>query len=252
MTGLFVASWIYSLGPIRMWSSSGWPGPPIAASLVSPAFINAFQRISLDESASKSRLTKTISASAAPFLSAIERTGMGSGISHPAEIKADHKVPVNRNVSGLPSWYSIIAFPRGAFFNSDTMMPTGTPRGSCLFFTSSNCISAFAARSCCMASPLLNSRNCSACFSFMRSPRMSAAEPETTVRAMNIIVPQSAIAFHVSTGIENPLRRVVEKTRLLVGGLAFCWAVIAAILGCQRIKQLYQRYCNTKIPLDKP
>jgi hypothetical protein len=55
---------------------------------------------------------------------------------------------------------------------------------------------------------------------------------------MNIIVPQSAIDFHISIGIENPLRKVVEKTRILVGGLAFIWAVIAAVLGYKRVKQL--------------
>jgi len=54
---------------------------------------------------------------------------------------------------------------------------------------------------------------------------------------MKNIVAQSAIAFHVSIDIGKISRNIVEKTRMLVGGLAFIWGIIAAFWGYKNIKQ---------------
>lgn len=70
--------------------------------------------------------------------------------------------------------------------------------------------SASAARVSCFLSsvlasvrPLSNCCNRACWLSFIRLPSISAAEPDTTVRAMRTMVDQSATAFQVSNGIEE-------------------------------------------------
>lgn len=249
VTGLALGGlvFVYSLGPIKIRtvssgrSSSGTPPGWY------PHSCNAFQSAPIDVWGSliPSRLflfpVRIMSAKAVDLEFMIEGTGVGVGTFHPAVIKNHCKVWANKAISGLPSWYCMIAVLGGAPLIAARNLSIGTPRGSCLFFTSTNCFSASAARSCCVARSLLNLRNCSAYFSFIPSPRMSAAEPETTVSAMSTIVAQSAIDFHVSADIENPFKKAVEKTRMLVGGLAFIWALIATVLGYKRVKQLHRR-----------
>lgn len=76
-----------------------------------------------------------------------------------------------RNAATNALWSTIIRGPRAVFTSS-------------MYFRNVNCASAFSF--CAFSRSVLaevksslNLRNCSACFSFMRSPRISAAEPET-------------------------------------------------------------------------
>lgn len=155
--------------------------------------------------------------------------GNGLETPQPASSRSFHTWKANQYASESFSLYRISTLPVGlSLSSSKNAWRSSERRPWCratlsMYLRSANCASADS--SWAWANPVLaamssslNCCNCLACFLFMRSPRMSAAEPETTVRAISNIVAQSAIDFDISTDIEKRSGRLVEKTRMLVGG----------------------------------